>query len=239
MISRSLAQRFWPSGSSVGRVLEIQGGGEVVVSGVVDDHRVYSVARAHPLPYIPLGQGFLPGRLSVVFRSSLDASLAEKISREEIVLHDPNLAVFRAHGLEDRFQSLFSDRRLLTYLCAALAAAAVLLSSAGLYGTLSWSFLQRRREFAIRLAVGSGKSHVAALSLRFVFILLVVGLGIGLALVWVENEWISARLYRISILDYRALVIAVSVVFICAGALAIVSLRRALTVNPAEMLRGE
>ncbi|HSR49539.1 MAG TPA: ABC transporter permease [Acidobacteriota bacterium] len=239
VITRSLAGSVWPRGGGVGRRLETENGGEAIVRGIADDHRVHSIHRNTSMLYEALGQGFLPGRMSVVFRGPPSEHSAFELARDEVERRDPDLAVFGSGALQARLIERLSARRLLAFLSSILAAAAIVLSSAGLYGTLSWSVLQRRREFGIRLALGSKQSQIAALGLRYTAVLVAFGTAGGALIVWLAGQWIEARLYGASLFEPWAVVWAVVMVVLCSFGAAIVPVVRSLSVEPVSILRAE
>ncbi|HSR52200.1 MAG TPA: FtsX-like permease family protein [Acidobacteriota bacterium] len=240
ILTRSLAQQLWPEGGAAeGRTVEIEGGAALTVRAVAEDHRANSPFRTHPLLFEPLGQLPMPGRMSFVFRGPALAGEAEQLARREVESLEPNLAVFGAGALDARLAGSFSDRRLLAWLSALLAAAAMVLSCAGLFGTLSWSMLERRREFGIRLAIGSGRLSIASLGLRYVALLAAAGIAAGAALIWLAGQWLEARLYQVSTFEPEAVAIAVGIVLLCSLGAAAIPISRALSVDPADVLRAE
>jgi ABC-type antimicrobial peptide transport system permease subunit len=98
------------------------------------------------------------------------------------------------------------------------AAVALLLAGIGLYGVLNYSVLQRRREIAIRVAVGARGGSIARLVTANVFSMVAVGVvaGVGLGLAsarYMESLFFQVKASDASILAVpSAVILAVAVV---------------------------
>ena len=136
----------------------------------------------------------------------------------------------------DRTQSRL---RFLTLLLSAFSAVALILASVGLYGVISYSVVQRRREFGIRIALGAQHLPVVGLVLGRGLLLAGAGIFIGLAGAFALTRLLSGFLFGITATD-PATFIAVSLVL---GAVAILAsylpARRATQVDPLIALRAE
>lgn len=131
------------------------------------------------------------------------------------------------------------NQRLGLYLVASFAGIAVAMVLAGLYGVLSQLVGQRRREIAIRMALGADRKSVLGLILRRGFILIGAGMVIGLGASVGTERWMKSFLYGVSPVDVITYV-AVVVVLVLVGTLAaLVPARRAASIEPTQALRGE
>lgn len=131
------------------------------------------------------------------------------------------------------------NQRLGLYLVASFAGIAVAMVLAGLYGVLSQLVGQRRREIAIRMALGADRKSVLGLILRRGFILIGIGMVIGLAASVGTERWVKSFLYGVSPVDVITY-IAVLLVLVLIGTLAaLIPARRAASIEPTQALRGE
>jgi macrolide transport system ATP-binding/permease protein len=87
----------------------------------------------------------------------------------------------RVTTMSERLSDSMWLRRTYSWLVAVFAGLAVVLVVSGLYGVISYTVSQRRREIAIRMALGALKEVVVMASL---------GLAIGVACGW----WSSSHL---------------------------------------------
>lgn len=148
------------------------------IVGVVRDTRHRSLDRpARPEIYVPYTQ--VPhGELTVVTRTAGDPMQTAAAMRQELARIDPNLALSDIATLDDIVLRSVDDRRFNAQLLAAFSVCALLLAAIGLYGALSFSIGERRRELAVRVALGASRANVW----RLVFTEAATPVGVGLAL---------------------------------------------------------
>jgi ABC-type antimicrobial peptide transport system permease subunit len=122
---------------------------------------------------------------------------------------------------------------------AIAGAAALVLGVVGLYGVISYVVSQRRREIAIRLALGAQQSAVTRRFVRYGAGLAGVGVLIGLGAAAAVTRLMAAILYGVSALDpltYVGVALALGAAAVLASWL---PARRAAAVDPAEALAAE
>jgi ABC-type antimicrobial peptide transport system permease subunit len=122
---------------------------------------------------------------------------------------------------------------------AIAGAAALVLGVVGLYGTISYVVSQRRREIAIRLALGAQQSAVTRTFVRYGARLAAVGVLIGLCAAAAVTRFMTAILFGVAALDpvtYFAVALALAAAALLASWL---PARRAAAVEPAEALAAE
>ena len=118
--------------------------------------------------------------------------------------------------------------------------AALLLAATGLYGVLSYVVNQRRREVAIRVAVGAQPRQVIELVVAKQGLLPVaLGIAAGLAAAIAAARLLAARLYEISPIDPVVYASVTGLMVLTAITATVVPARRAATVNPVIALREE
>lgn len=129
--------------------------------------------------------------------------------------------------------------RLQTILLGAFAALALLLASVGLFGVISYSVEQRRREVGIRLALGAGRGSVLRLVLGQGLRLTTAGLVAGLAGALVLTRYLETLLYEVQPTDPGVFAAVFGVLVATAIVACYVPARRATRVDPAVVLRDE
>jgi ABC-type antimicrobial peptide transport system permease subunit len=116
---------------------------------------------------------------------------------------------------------------------------ALLLGLVGIYGVISYSVSQRRREIGIRMALGSPRKEVTRLFLRDGLRLSAIGAACGLAAAAACTRLMVSLLFHVSPLDPLTY-LGVAAVLIAAAALAsFLPALRASSVDPTEALRAE
>ena len=216
VINDFAARRFYPGGDAVGAPIIVQGRSWRIVGVVADvvDRRL-DVPRG-AFAYVP--SAFNLSAMSVVVRTSLDpASLVESI-RAEAARLDPGVAVARPRALDRAMAESMSERRVLTSLFLAFAAAGLLLAAIGLYGVMAYAVATRRREFGVRLALGETPGGLLRHVLRSGLRLAAIGLALGLLAAILAGRLLASELYRVEVSD--PVVIAQTIVVVIAVAAA-------------------
>jgi ABC-type antimicrobial peptide transport system permease subunit len=116
---------------------------------------------------------------------------------------------------------------------------ALVLGVVGLYGVLAYVVAQRRRDIAIRLAVGAHTSHVTRSYLRYGVGLAMIGVVLGLGAAAAVTRLMASLLHGVEPVDaltYSAVAVLLTLV---AAAATYVPARRAAAVDPARALAAE
>ncbi len=191
-----------------------------------------------PAVYVPLAQHVQPG-MTLVVRTGGDASRLTPEIRAVVAKLLPDVAVLWPGTLAGSIDQTTSTYRTVRTLLSVLAVVALLLAAVGLHGLLAFSVGVRRRELGIRSALGAQRADLAALVSRSASLQVGAGLLLGLGLGAFVARLLASLLYGMGPWDPVAFA-AASVVLLAAGALASVGpVRRALRVEPAEVLRAE
>jgi ABC-type antimicrobial peptide transport system permease subunit len=117
-------------------------------------------------------------------------------------------------------------------LLAAFAVVAVFLAMAGLYGLMSYSVAQRRREIGIRMALGSSAQSILGLVLRDGMRITGIGLAVGLVALFGVTRAIRGLLYGVQPADPVVIVLVAVVLAGVALVATLIPARRAARVSP-------
>jgi putative ABC transport system permease protein len=235
IINHAMAVRYWQTTDPVGRSIQIGRGAPATIVGVVSDIRDVSATAAIPRVYVPLLEGlYSPFEVLVQTRdsaSSVVQPLRSAIAAAVGARDPPKVVTMR----EIRDQSSLLARSAAFGLMAC-AAAALLLTSIGLYGMVAGYASARENEIGIRLALGASSVHIYAALLGPVFRLVVLGCIIGTAaaalVVRLEAAWWGPTVA----LEPLGVGVAVSVFLLSAGLAAFLPAHRAASVSPAVVL---
>jgi putative ABC transport system permease protein len=190
-------ERRWRAG-------EMQGP-SVVADGVVADAPYRSVREPElPVAFVPLREVDAKGVVqpehnttSLVRLAGSDLMARARESRKAVAAANGGMRASNVRTQQELVHAQTVRERLLAMLGVFFAAVALLLAGIGLYGVLNYSVLQRRREIAIRVAVGARGASIARLVTGDVFSMVAVGVvaGVGLGLATVHSrESLSLRL---------------------------------------------
>ncbi len=198
--------------------------------------------------YVPLlGVPPAPQFVTVVVKphpGQTAESLAPLLS-QAVAKVDANLPVYFGGTPARLHDEILGVNRITAVLFTIFGVVAVVLSSVGLYGVMSFSVSQRTQEFGIRMALGADAPVILRMVMSQGAWQLVLGLFIGIGgtalLLWaIGAEALQNFLFRVNTFDtlwiYSAVAALLSVV---AGISCFVPARRATRVNPIVALRAE
>ncbi len=161
------------------------------------------------------------------------------ILRREVPRAWPEFRVSNIRTQIEIDQSHTVRERLLARLAFFFGVVALLLAGVGLYGVLDYSVLQRRREVAIRMALGARAGHIARRVTADVYSMVVAGALAGLALGFASVRYIESLLYQVRPTDPRMLALPALTILAAALVAGLPPVIRAVRIDPAAILRAE
>jgi putative ABC transport system permease protein len=234
IVNQAFVQAFLPNEEPLGRSVEY---GEIV--GVVGDTKTATLsAAAKPAIYQPFGQSPIP-YLTVVLRTVEKPSAVIGAARASVAELDAALPMFNAMSLEDAVGASASRSRLSAWLVGGFAGLALLLAVIGIYGVVSYLVRERRRELAIRVALGGRPEQIVRHVLGSGVRLVAFGLGIGLIVALSGSRVLHSLLYEITPTDPTTYAVVCLTMVAVALAACWGPARRAARVDPAAAMQSE
>jgi predicted permease len=253
IVSETFARTFFPGQNPVGRVFEraanifLGPASRYQIVGVtpdVPDHNLREPNGA--VFFIPFDEIDLKSAPSTVdfatFAIHTDAqnplALANTL-RQLIAQRHNGLQVSNVTTQLDLVRDQTVRERLIATLAAFFAAVALLLAGIGLYAVLNYSVLQRRREIAIRIAVGARRASIASLVSADTVALVAVGTVAGLVLGLCAARMIETLFYQTRATDADMIAIPLLAIAGTAVLATVPAVLRAIRTDPTEILRSE
>ncbi|MGI9182540.1 MAG: FtsX-like permease family protein [Longimicrobiaceae bacterium] len=236
IIDRTLATRFFPTGSPLGATL-LRGGDSLTVIGVVEHARLYNVHQDdRPQVYLRNEQRTIR-TLAWVLRTDRSPEGLIPDVPAAVRRVDPELAISDLQSIDRVVAESLSQQRLSAVLIGGFSLGALLLAAMGLFGVVAGSVTRRRHEIAVRLAPGADHSRVVRLVVGEGARLILLGLLLGVPGIYLSAQALRGLLVGVSPFDPLTL---------AAGGLALVALvacyvpaRRVTAIEPAGPLRQE
>jgi predicted permease len=240
IINESLARSAWKGQDPVGRniVLDYQGGATArLVVGVVRDAR-YQGPRSDPAPeiFIPHAQNpYLV--MNIVVRTTIDPASLAQSARARALTVDPDQPVHSITTMERLMDETLQQDRFAMLFVALFAAAGLLTAATGVYALLAYTVAQRRREIAVRMAIGASSYSVARLIVMESLTLALAGCVVGALGVAAVSRLAQSILFGIAPQDPLTLVTTAAVLLAAVLAASWLPARRAARINPVSAMR--
>jgi putative ABC transport system permease protein len=234
LVNESLARLYWPDRSPIGQSVTIGNRPREVV-GVVRDAQLNGIGSRGPMYFSPFsansqGVGEPP---VILIPSSMASSVAAAVRAADAT------AFTEAIPLSEQAHRSLGDARGSARLAGVLAWVALLLATSGVYGVISYSVEQRRREIMIRVALGARPREVVGLVLRRNATPLGLGIVVGLLISAGGSVVLGSQLYGLSPLDPAALAGVAAVLLVAGAAASTIPARRAVRLDPVAALHQE
>lgn len=245
VVDEDFARYYWPGSSAIGQQLfeGPQQGSDAeafTVVGVVGSAKQAGLAdeTAQGAVYYPY-VFHAENNFFVVSRTSLPPDTLKLALQEAVRQLDPDLPVYDLQSMEDRVSDSLLARRTPAILAALFSCIALLLTAIGSYGVLSYAVNQRRREIALRLALGALpqqiRNQVFSLALRH----LVWGISLGAVGAWLLGRAMQTLLFHVAALNPEIFASAIGVMGLLSLAACFLPSLRAAQISPMEALREQ
>jgi len=240
IVNQKVAQKFFPGRNPIGMHLGMDVHPDIVIVGVVANVKSKD-ARDPGLPivFFPYAQDPVVSGATIYVRTRTDPSGVATALRKVVERDAPSQPIDNVQTLAERFSdSMFADR-LLAFFTLSLALLAALLAVVGLYGVMAYVVIRRKREFAIRMALGAARTDVMRLVMGEGFWLTLIGVVIGVLGALALTRFLASLLYGVRPTD--PLTFAAASLLLTAAALlaCYIPARRATKVDPMVALRYE
>jgi putative ABC transport system permease protein len=209
------------------------------IIGVAADTRYRAIREAAPTVYLPLAQFTEVMTLitTLVVRTDGRPSAAVPSIRAAVVQTDPDVTVLQTAALSDLVSGQFTVPRLNAVLLSLLSAGATLLAAVGLYSLLAASVKARRRELAIRQAIGATPARLQRMVVVQGVRLCGAGLALGLAGGLASGRLLGNVLYGVAPNDFYTVLGVVGFLLIVSMAASYVPARTATRPDMIALLR--
>jgi ABC-type antimicrobial peptide transport system permease subunit len=208
------------------------------VIGVVGDSRNTSI-KAPPARMAYVHYKDRPPFPTFFLIRAANAGTLASAMRQAIWKYDPEVTIARVKTLDAQLTDSLATERFQTLVLLAFGVAALLLSMLGIYGVLSYSVVTRKQEIGVRMALGSTRAKIYALTFAEAGIPVFVGVIAGLAASLLAGRAIQTLLYGTRTVDPQVILVVTGFFLVSAAAAAFLPARRAASVDPMEALRSE
>jgi predicted permease len=234
VVNQAFAESYFGGvASAVGRTVNRN----VRIVGVTAD-AYYGTLRDEPVRamFIPYTQAPTRAVRTFLARTNGDTSGAIASVMAAIREHDSRLKV-EVTTLSDQIAATLSRERFVAVLAVILSGLALVLSCAGLYAGVAYSVSERRRELAVRLALGATGGDIVRLVLRSPLRVTVIGLILGIPGAYLFMRAVAALLFGVRPFDPATIAACGAGLVAIAAVAALMPARRAAAVDPQECFK--
>ncbi len=244
VVNEALADRLWPGQEALGKQFHWQSQSDAIeVIGVVRTGKYAFLGEApRPFVYLPIAQAYTTP-VTLHARTAMDDPLALVPALQSVFRDlDPDLPVYNVRTMEEHLRSsafAFLPLRMGAFLAGAQGLVGLLLAVMGVYGVVSYSVSQQKRDIGIRVALGAGKLDVFRAVSRAGLRPAIVGLVLGSAAAFGLARLLAVLLYGIHPANIPVFTMVVSVMLGVSLLACWLPARRAARVDPVAALRQE
>jgi putative ABC transport system permease protein len=243
LINQTMARRFWPGESAVGKRVKLGPSPEkqawITIIGVVGDIRHFGLdAEPRPEIYRPNAYSPMSAPMLAIRTAGDPAALAETLAAR-VRSVSPEVPAYHVATMEELVDRSTTERRFVMWMLTLFSLAALLLAGVGIYGAMSQAVAQRTPEIGLRMALGASPSATLRMVLRQGFGLALEGIALGAVGAAICARLLGGMLFEIRPLDLPAFAGATFVLALFALLACYWPARRATRVDPLETLRRE
>ena len=238
LVNETFAHKMFGSTLAVGRHFLYSDKSLYEVIGVVEDGKYESLTEdPTPAMFLPLAQNN-QGDTAVVVRSPLPPAETAAALNRVLASVDSSLP-FTLHSWSDALAFVLFPARVATAALGVMGLLAAMLAATGVFGMAAYSVSKRLKEFGIRVALGAQRTQLMRAALVRPLVLLLSGSILGLMLGMVSIGLLARLIYQATPRDPLVLAGAVLTMTLIGVVATWIPARRALAVDPAQLLRDE
>ncbi len=242
VIDETMAHRFWPNGSAVGKRLRLtvnKVNPWIEIVGVVGVVKQYGLdADTRMTVYFPQSQ-FPLATMYIVARTKSDPAATVPAIVRAIHSIDPQLPVYGVRAMEERLARSLARQRFAMSMLGAFAGFALILAVVGIYGVVSYLVTQSTHDIGIRMALGAVPRDILGLVIAHGMKLTFAGLLAGLLGAFALTRFMESLLFGVhssDALTFASVALTLGVVALVAS---YVPAMRAARLNPTSALRED
>jgi len=242
VVSESTARVLWPGQDALGKCMRfgrepaectsVIGIAEDIVANSLTETQRYQV-------YFPIEQTAPAGGSGMFLRVRGDAATQAAVLRQALQPLMPGTSYLNVQPMTTLLVRPQRSWRLGATRFGAFGVLALVVASIGLYGVISYSVAQRRREVGVRIALGASRRDIVWLVTRQGLVVAVAGVLLGAGLAFVFSGQVQPLLFSQSARDPGVYALAAGVLILVATLATLLPATRASRANPTDALRGE
>ena len=240
IINEDMARRYWPSGGAIGSTIVIDKLPRRIV-GIARNYAYHDPSNTDPNPvtFLPLAQGTPGYGYFIVAMRGRSITPAAAELRQAVASIDGAVPIENVRALQEVTGEQYQMSRIPAELLGVYAISSVLVAMMGLYAVMACSVIERNREFAVRMALGSSRTAVFRLVLAGGLSVALIGLITGGLGSIAAVRLLRSMLFGVAAFDPLSYCAAAILLFFTILVSGLVPARRAAAIEPMQALRNE
>jgi putative ABC transport system permease protein len=238
VVSLHMARQFWKDRDPIGAHF-LADGNDYQIIGVAQDVRINDVHETfEPYLYLPFWRG-ATGEGTLIVETDRNPLAMAGTVRDVIRSVNRDVPILKVSTSQEILSSAMWYERIAAMVFGDLSLLGAALAAIGLYGVLSFVINRRRRELGVRIALGAGRRDILRLVLGHGLKLALWGTTLGLVIAFAGSRVLATSLYGVRPRDAVTFVGASVLAIAISLAASYLPARRAMRVDPMEVLRFE
>ncbi len=239
IVNPVLARRYWPKGNAIGQSVVVLGKPRQIV-GIVSQYMYHDPQDTDPSPllFLPTAQAY-QASFAVTVRSRTTSDAIVSQLRQAAAGLDSSLPLENLLTLEEVSADMYQMSRIPAELLGVYALASVLVAMMGLYAVMAYAVVERHREFALRMALGSSRARIFRLVLSGSAFTAALGLLSGGLGSIAAVRLLRSLLFGVAPFDPISFSAAAALLLLTVFVAGLAPARRAASIQPMTALRSE
>ncbi len=239
IVNPVLARRYWPKGNAIGQSVVVLGKPRQIV-GIVSQYMYHDPQDTDPSPllFLPTAQAY-QASFAVTVRSRTTSDAVVSQLRQAAAGLDSSLPLENLLTLEEVSADMYQMSRIPAELLGVYALASVLVAMMGLYAVMAYAVVERHREFALRMALGSSRARIFRLVLSGSAFTAALGLLSGGLGSIAAVRLLRSLLFGVAPFDPISFSAAAALLLLTVFVAGLAPARRAASIQPMTALRSE
>ncbi|MGB8259548.1 MAG: ADOP family duplicated permease [Terracidiphilus sp.] len=240
IVNETMARKYWPNGDALGHSVTYNKKAWQVV-GIVPEFMYHDPSNTDPTPllFLPIAQTGFASYTQFAVRARSDAMALAPQFRQAVANLDRGLPLENLRSYDEVTGDMYQMSRVPAELLVVYALASLLVAMLGLYAVTASAVVERQREFALRMALGSTRTGIFRLVLSGTMSVLAIGLVAGGLGCYGAVRLLRSMLFGVAAFDpltYSLAAAALLATILLAG---LGPARRAALTDPMQALRTE
>lgn len=243
VVNETYARTVSPDRSPVGRTFNMWSADWRIVGVCADAKMAHLTEDIPATTFFAFPQRFYDrfsmGEVTYSVRSALPAAAVRSAVDRAVAAVNPDVPATDFLAQTVLLNQNIGRERMLANLCLALSGVALLLCCIGLYGLISYDVARRKREIAVRMAIGAQARDVAGPIVREALVLTVIGILGGAPIFFGMTKVIQNQLHGVKPFDPLTVATVLAILLVVALVAVLLPACRAVRVDPINALRNE